>query len=150
MNHNFSIPATDGFGIVEQTFMQEEGLPTNTEEIQRTWLMHHQAGLVQTAFLIEPRLQAVGGLGHVPFEELADVVFEEVWPLLGADQEHASYTLNSIRSEGELVVYRDATFLFSGLGWDQSPDFVVWRLPDVAATAPWPDVTSTDGPAVEA
>ena len=142
MTNSFCISAADGFGIVEQTFVRGEDVPTETNAARQEVLSYHRVNLVQIAFLTEPRLQEAGGLRTVPFTDVADVVFEEVWPVLGTDQERASYTLNSVQSEGELLVYRDVTFLFSGLGWDRSPDFALWRLPNVE-DASWPAVTSS-------
>jgi hypothetical protein len=144
LTNTFSISAPAGFGIVEQVFLREDGLSPDTAQQQREFLNHHRAALVQIAFL-DRRLQTAGRLDTVKLPSLMDLVFDETWQLLQNDLDSVSYMFNSVEVHGQTVRYRDVTFLFSGLGWDQSPDFAVWRLPEVDRRIPWPDVESVSG-----
>jgi hypothetical protein len=147
LTHTFSSSAPAGFGIVEHVFLREDEVPVDTAEQQREIMNHHRANLVQNAFL-EPRLQTVGRLNTLDLPSLMDLTFDEVWPLLH-DLDSVSYMFDSVEAHGQTLRYRDVTFLFSGLGWDQSPDFLIWRLPEVDPGTAWPDVESAAGSAVD-
>lgn len=146
MTKTFSISAPAGFGIVEHVFRSGDDSPVGAAQQQRTIVNHKRAALVQNTF-VEPRLRTVGRLDTLDLPSLMDLIFDEVWPLLQNDLDSVSYMFNSVEARGETLRYRDVTFLFSDLGWDQSPDFVVWRLPEVDPGTAWPEVESVAGPA---
>lgn len=146
MTDTFSISAPAGFGVVEHVFRCEDEVPVSTAQQQREIVNHKRANLVQIAFVDSP-LQAVGRLDTLDLSSRLDLVFDEVWPLLQDDLDSVSYMFDSVEARGQTLRYRDVTFLFPGLGWDQSPDFLVWRLPEVDPGIAWPDVESVDGPA---
>ncbi|MGN0065178.1 MAG: hypothetical protein ACI379_13140 [Nocardioides sp.] len=146
MTNTFSISAPSGFGIVEKVFLVEDDVPLDTAQQRHELLNLHRAALVQEAFL-DPRLQAAGRVEPIPLPRLMDLVFDETWQLLQNDLDAVTYMVNSVEVHGQTIRYRDVTFLFSDLGWKQSPDFAVWRLPEVDRHIPWPVVASISGQA---